>query len=116
MKDSVLVLEQFLLDNNIDTEYFRNLNKNSSESYLTITNKLDLDKFLKEYFKSDFISEAFIWEDTEEGYEFWSSIHNKWREMSERYIDKNIYFGFGIDIDLNRSTDLITKNNLKIKL
>jgi len=53
MKDGILVLEQFLLDNNIDTEYFRNLNKNS-ESYLTITNKLVLGKFLIAYCKSDF--------------------------------------------------------------
>ena len=114
MKDNILVLEQFLLDNNIDTEYFRNLNKNS-ESYLTITNKLVLGKFLIAYCKSDFILNTFNWMDTEEGLEFWGNISNKWIEMCERYSDENIYFGFGIDYVLSKKT-FVSKHGLKFIL
>jgi hypothetical protein len=67
----------FLVDNDILDKWINNFEKDVSWRKDVIwRNKKEIHDFLNN--NINYIDHAFNWSDTEEGYDFWIKIYNKW--------------------------------------
>jgi len=119
MKKKVLVFEEFLIDNGVNTEYFKALCIDDA-LYNEIGNiflkKATLVDFRSKCYKlRGVILYSFTMGRTTEGYKFWNELDEKWRTLSDDFNEEDIYFGFGLDYDCEAKV-FLTKDNLKIIL
>lgn len=68
------LFEKFLLNNNAFSQFCNNL---------LIQESLLLSDYCEEVDPFDYIEEAFIWYDTNEGYNFWYALDLKWNKIYE---------------------------------
>jgi len=118
MKDCMLVLEQFLSNRGVNPEYFKEL---CLSNYLDFdTGKIFKDKTLENYLKTNdkerFIISGFSFTYTLEGYDFWNELDDEWKYFCENFENDIIYFGFGIDVNINEFKNTISKNGVRFKL
>ena len=103
-KQTILVLEQFLIDNGVDPDYYKELCLKAESIYLLqyiFENKKILEDLQRENKLkiSEIFIEAFTFSGTKEGYEFWEDLNTKWRELCINF-QGDIYLGFNTDINL----------------
>jgi len=108
MKNKILVFEQFLIDNGVNTEYFKEECLKTDDKIKFIFCNKSLSEFLTSNDKSDFIISGFDWSDTKEGSTYWDNLDNTWRALIAKNPDKEIYFGFGIDVCIVNSNKDVT--------
>ncbi len=69
IKHELQYLTSFLKENDCYYQYIKNYNNYSNEYYMPLT-------ILK--YSYNLINNAFVWRETNEGFDYWEKIHNEW--------------------------------------
>lgn len=77
---------RFLKENRCHRSFFRNLLHTPSNT----TEKYELVDFGSEEVIKSIFSYAFVWSETDEGFQFWSDMENKWEKNKHVNLTKEI--------------------------
>lgn len=75
------VLLRFLIDNNCLGDFLYYFDKTNNVNYNDKLHKLS--NYVTITKKTELISKAFIWQKTQNGFNFWNDINNKWQTQSK---------------------------------
>ncbi len=107
---------RFLKQNNIYYLFSHNLhnNKKTPKNKIYKNIKLYDYKNINDLVPMNFFVNAFIWEDTKEGHDFWLNLHIKWLNViNEHLICENDYEKYIILYNLKGNDKVLIKENNK---
>ena len=82
-KEYIKKFKEFLDKNGVLDKYIHNfLNNSNIGFYGRKTDKIA--KVLDRMFFLDYIAYVFLWENTDEGFDFWNSLNKKWRNYIKK--------------------------------